>query len=356
MSPEKRRDFESEWGALARRLDRMLARKGIRADRRDDLIQEVALRLISVWDRVDRTRSAWPLTTTIALNLLRDESRSRTFIEVFGDVPELVERHDVERAGIARAELTRVRKAMTGLNPAQRAALLSEVGSGVLPTGTDAEKMVRMRARRRLHELMEKVSAVVAARFRRIAESIHGAIAAGDGLAQGALCIVCILAGISGGLVTLGPIPGDQELRTGVDVKTDDLSIERLAPVRGELRTDSASLRSVSLQADGRDASRKPRTARPSSGFVGAEQPNTSLPSVPLPIGDGDQPVDVPDVPDGENVDVDPPQAPEVPDAPNAPDAPTPDAPAPDAPAPAQLPVEAPGPNSASTLAENLPK
>lgn len=75
MSPDKKRDFESEWALLATRLKSFLSRKNVPAGKHDDLIQETALRLYKIWDTVDRARPAWALTVTIALNLLRDEYR-----------------------------------------------------------------------------------------------------------------------------------------------------------------------------------------------------------------------------------------------------------------------------------------
>ena len=37
MTPDQRRDFEQQWPPLARRVEGMLARKGVPACRRDDI-------------------------------------------------------------------------------------------------------------------------------------------------------------------------------------------------------------------------------------------------------------------------------------------------------------------------------
>src|SRR5688500_11781533 len=102
MSPELRAEFEALWPALSVRLDRFLANRSVSPCRRDDLIQETAIRLFGIWTTVDRTRSPWPLTVTIALNLLRDESRAARNRELFGDLPEAEAAHQVEAAGLAR--------------------------------------------------------------------------------------------------------------------------------------------------------------------------------------------------------------------------------------------------------------
>src|SRR5687768_5809898 len=96
-------DFESEWNDLQCRLRRFLFRKKVPSSRHDDIIQETALRLLLMWGQVDRTRSPWPLTVTIATNLLRDEGRIRPVREVAGgDLPERAAKVDVERSGLAR--------------------------------------------------------------------------------------------------------------------------------------------------------------------------------------------------------------------------------------------------------------
>ncbi len=77
MSPEPSRAFEAEWSVLSQRLRLLLVRKRVQPSFHDDLIQETAVRLLSMWETVDRRRPLWPLTVTIALNLLRDRWRRR---------------------------------------------------------------------------------------------------------------------------------------------------------------------------------------------------------------------------------------------------------------------------------------
>jgi hypothetical protein len=94
----------------------------------------------------------WPLARTVALNIVRDRARRR-LQEISGEVPDLEDCNDVERSSLARMELKRVWSAMTELTPAQRAAVLSGVmvDAGDSIPQTPAQKMLRMRARRKLH-------------------------------------------------------------------------------------------------------------------------------------------------------------------------------------------------------------
>ena len=174
MSPEAKRSFEAEWAVLSRRLRLLLGRKRVPAAQHDDLVQETALRLLSMWDSVDLRRSLWPLTVTIALNLLRDRGRVVTRDDLVAEVPELESSYDVETVGIARLELQRVRRAMEELSPTYRSALMREIGSSASADGPEgaAEKMVRMRARRKLKLALEHVSGLVALRVRRFTDLI----------------------------------------------------------------------------------------------------------------------------------------------------------------------------------------
>src|SRR5918992_3227117 len=125
MTPTMRREFEAQWPMLATRIQRLLARKGVPSEKRDDLLQETALRLIGMWHKVDPQRIE-ALATTIVLNLMRDELRKKKSSDVVAQLPEVPEPCDVEAAGIARVELERVRVAMASLSPSHRSALLRE--------------------------------------------------------------------------------------------------------------------------------------------------------------------------------------------------------------------------------------
>ena len=205
MTPQRRSDFEREWPELARRLEFFLVRSGVSGDTRDDVIQDTALRLYGMWMRVETDRSAWPLAKTIALNLVRDAARRRGSVEISAEMPDLPAPHDVESSGIARLELRRIQKALDEMSPAHRALLLEEVGgdASTVATSPAAEKMMRMRARKRLIALLEKVSALIPGRHTGLLEWGSGLVTARDGLAGGLACLLCVVLGT--GLVVVGP-------------------------------------------------------------------------------------------------------------------------------------------------------
>jgi hypothetical protein len=206
MTPEQRKEFETSWRDLHPRLRAMFSARRIHPDRLEDLIQETALRLYRMWERVDRSRPSWPLAKTIALNLLRDEFRAHRLIEPLDDVPEKAFDYDLEAQGIARIELERVRVALDSLTAIQRRAILEEIGISVpREINPSAEKMVRSRARKRLATLLEEVSAVVSLRWAKLPDLFQGV-----GLFRGAgntavACLMCLF-GASVAAIGVGPL------------------------------------------------------------------------------------------------------------------------------------------------------
>jgi hypothetical protein len=255
MSPEKKRDFESEWPLLAKRLKSFLGRKNVPATKQDDLIQETALRLYKMWDTVDRNRPAWALTVTIALNLLRDEYRRAPHADVVAELPDIPQNYDVERAGLARVEIGRVRQALAEMSPAHRLVLLAEVGhpSGVIDAG--AEKMRRMRARRKLTEILERVSAIFVLPARKLGDLAHAIVGVREGLLTGVSCVLCTVLGIGvavtlplgGGRAdasTLRPNgPGDRAAVVAESLMANGLAsdVKQVADVPTATRTSSRS-------------------------------------------------------------------------------------------------------------------
>lgn len=190
MTREAQRRFEQEWPALAARLRYDLARRGLRFHHLEDVMQETAARLVSMWDKVDPARPLWPLTKTIALNLLRDESR-RHLREVPTEIPDDVSYLDGESALVAHLELVRVREALQGLTAPMRSALLAEVGvEGAKENGgRDAAKMTRSRARKRLKEMLEELPALLPWRGN---EGTRMFEVARELALPGLACVVCV--------------------------------------------------------------------------------------------------------------------------------------------------------------------
>ncbi len=328
MTPKMRRDFESAWPDLSRRVERLLARKRIPISQRDDVLQETALRLIKMWDRVEPNLLP-SLTTTITLNLIRDESRRRKTQGILAEIPELAEPGDVEAAGLARIELEKVRTAMNQLSPAQQSALLREIGDGAVAfSGTpDAEKMLRLRARRKLQAAIQKVSGLFLLRVRKIAE-IFQAIGNGrEAWVQGLSCVGCVAIGL------MIAVPGGSLVRTA---KADTLgpSVERKSAVTtlGVSAPVKRAVDSGATMARARNIERvdmvKNRPEAPASGDgepTGTTGPGgTGGSKRPPPGSDNPLPIDPPDAqinPDDVPVPID--------DAPDVPDIPAPDLPAP---------------------------
>ncbi len=171
------------WPTVEPRVRSLLANKGVPPSRRDDIVQETGLRLFTMWERVDQSEPPSGLAITIALNLLRDEARRYGRAHFTEVLPEMPSSDDVESAGIARLELHRVKEALGRLSSARREVLLAEVGGGGehLPLrGAAAVKMLRMRARRELHALLDKAQGIVALgawRMRQSTASVHQLLA-----------------------------------------------------------------------------------------------------------------------------------------------------------------------------------
>lgn len=276
MTSEDKKRFESQWPATAARLHKMLARRGVPLDRRDDIVQETGLRLLGSWDRVDAARPLWPLTVTIALNLLRDQARKGLDSEVPYEFLERPDALDVEALGLARLELKRAGMALAQMAPGQRNVLLAEVDpSRYEPASSTpaATKMLRMRARRKLSVLMQQVSALCVApvaAIRRLARIGHLApfSRATEGAVTSALCgVLCVVA--LGGAVSLAPfsaVPGTSDdlahipsFEQGHEASATVTAMTTAASVAQERR----SIRDVAGVAGSGDAGTDPGGHRP---------------------------------------------------------------------------------------------
>lgn len=319
MSPEKKRDFEAEWPLLARRLKLFLNRKKVPVPQQDDLIQETALRLYKMWESVDRSRPAWALTVTISLNLLRDEYRRAGHSDIVADLPDIPQSYDVERAGLARIELGRIRTALAEMTPAHRSALLAEVGhpSQVSADG-GCDKMRRMRARRKLTQILERVSAVLVLPTKRLAEAGHALLGMKEPFVAGASCVLCAVLGV-GVAVSIPLTPEHASAGTAEGSTIQELLVASAAAVG-----DVAEPRGTwDAPTRARVAARRNAAGGPRGGEA---DPTSPLPAqLPLPSDPTGEPPTVPPLPGGPG---------EEPPAP------------PPAPAPPPLPLGGPGEGS----------
>lgn len=303
MSPRAAAEFGRQWPALQRRLRSFLGGKGVPASEIDDLVQEVAARLISFWHKVDADRPLWPLTATIALNLLRDRSR-RPEAELVGELAGLAgSNDDVADAGMARLELAAVVRAMDSLTPSQRTALLQAIE----PDGersTAAEKMLRMRARRRLANAVGRACGGLALKTRRLSDALNGFLSKADGVAQALACATCLFVASTGSAALyLPPLEGyepDLEVVApiGPQRQSDDAllavpngeatatSVEQLKPTRraGSSEINETSGSSGKVAEKGSASTPGAEGGAPTSGLGVSDAPGVpSQPPVPAP-------------------------------------------------------------------------
>lgn len=304
MTRDLQKRFEECWPGIASRLAYLLVRYRVPAAKRDDVIQETATRLVSMWENVDRSRDVWPLAKTIALNLLRDEAR-----KVYEEIPTEIEGDhpsDLDRLFMARLEWSRVVTALAELSPQHRAALLCEVGEGER-SGTSAEKMLRMRARRSLKEALKRLPALLPARLRSLEwGTLFGPVS--QTAVPGLACVACLSLLPSGALV-----PDTQRAA----IVPAEVRIVEAAPVGDGNTPFSLSPDLMASRERGGGTTVAPGHRVPAE--KGSYNPGSqaSEPASPLPPA--------PELPT--NAPVDEPSAevvvsPEVPDAPEAPDAP----------------------------------
>lgn len=303
MSPEDRHDFETVWPELSIRLKAFLTRKRIPLDQREDLVQETGARLVANWDKVDTARPTWPLAMTIALNLVRD--RARRQMDVVADIPDLAEDYDLEAAGIARIELTRVRSALTHLSSRQREVILAEIGRETSSARSD--KMTRSRARRKLNHLVGRASAGLSLQFRRLADFVHAAVGT-DGALQGLGCSACALLAVTAVLVPHTAPARSSELspfqRAFGELNgagTNDVSDLALSAAAARTSAPDSAHTSTTLRARRALSGSKARPTAPSSAPAATEPtvPGTSdLPDLPG-RGPSEDEVPVPKPPQG---------------------------------------------------------
>jgi DNA-directed RNA polymerase specialized sigma24 family protein len=268
------RKLEEQWPALATQLRSFLARRGTPYSRREDVVQETAARLVSMWERVDPQRPAWPLVKTIALNLLRDEARKR-LEEIPTEELELPSM-DHEVSMMARLELDRVRTALGDLSESHRGVLLAEMGEAS-SSRTDADKMLRMRARKRLRELMQELPALLPWRSKALESGFMGML--GEAALPGLACVACI--GLYSGGLAVRPLapasPPAHSLPEKVAPYLDGVSA--FTATAEDVASETRALRSIVATSDA--ASTGPSDPQRKSAESGASSQPGLVPDVP---------------------------------------------------------------------------
>ena len=291
------------------------------------------MRLLGMWDSIDQSRALWPLTSTIVLNLIRDRSRCAPRHDVVALLPEVESPHDVERTGLARIELDRVRRAMGHLSTTHRSVLMQEIHWSDQSVATPAEKMLRMRARRKLRSILEKVSGLVVLRSRRLFELGDKVFALRDGAVTTASCVLCLVLGAGGVLVAPSALTPKASARPAPATVRHPLPNARAAAIRLD-RLDRSVLRERVAEARRDQAADRERATSTASrrdrrkAAAATEEDEGLLPSVPVGDGDGEIPVNGPalsaDEGSQEVTPPDPGDAPVQPPSPPQPPAPPP--------------------------------
>lgn len=312
MSPRAAAEFSKQWPALQRRLRAFLRGKSVGAGEIDDLVQEVATRLLSFWHKLDRDKPVWPLTATIALNLLRDRNR-KADLEVLGELPDIAASFDAARLGIARMELADVLRAMDELTPAQRNALLNAIEPDQDgERSTSAEKMLRLRARKRLANAVGRACGVFGLKVRRVGDALHALFSKSDAVAQAFACATCLFV-TTAGAASLYP----EMSALGIDgVTARPATTVSVSPQSAtSLITAGTSTNSEVLSPEHRAAYSErsgdegPGTGRREGSAAADEQTGTSsgnatpgtnipLPDQPPTVPGGDAPIPAPSPPD----------------------------------------------------------
>jgi DNA-directed RNA polymerase specialized sigma24 family protein len=150
--------FHEQWPRLQRSLHAHLARRGVPASWRDDIVQDTSIRLFRSWERLDKSTDLLPLARVIANRLLCDESKRHTETPL-AELRAGGEVQSAEAHALARLELQDTLDLVGRLTPAERRAVLAEIGEADRPrVVTSAFKMARSRGRRNLRALMERAA------------------------------------------------------------------------------------------------------------------------------------------------------------------------------------------------------
>jgi hypothetical protein len=272
-------DFGAAWAGLEPQLRRSL--RSAPAHVVDDVLQETSIKLLRIWDTIDRDRPALPLAITIARNTLRDEMRRsarHSYVELSEDTPV---QDDIETLVSARLQLARVGEELTRLTPGQRAALLTEVGGGSKTPDSPKVKMLRSRARARLRELVAQAGGFVTTGLVRLRSTAAGRAFAGApdfGMLAQALLLAVVAAGSAAVVADLPPAPAERA------------SVQAAAGKAGSMPVAKARAPKAATAATRQPAPAPSTQAGAPGGVVpgGGSPSNPGLPTPPLPRSQGE--------------------------------------------------------------------
>jgi DNA-directed RNA polymerase specialized sigma24 family protein len=146
--------LSAAWPETARDVKRYLQRRGVPTGAADDILQEVALRVLRSDVAFEGSEDLVPWACVVAWRIYVDEcrktTRRRSADEPIGDIPS---GESVEDTAVARIRLAEVARAMSTLSGRDQSALLAALcGRRHWSDGQAAQRaaVVRHRARLRL--------------------------------------------------------------------------------------------------------------------------------------------------------------------------------------------------------------
>lgn len=269
--------FDTEWSQVSKRIGGTLARRGVAASDREDILQETALRLFRSWDKLDETRPVEPYARVIANNVWRDALRRGPKEDPVEQLPEIVSAPDsVEHVCEVRDEFSRVRRALGAMRLDQSRLLYAvaaeEAGDVPAAPATDAVRMARMRARRQLRVALEVASGLVAAFW-------AGVCRIGRGGLNNPVPVTMVSAAAGAILVLLAPVPD------GGATQPESPAPTQTIVVAGGTAAELAQPAPAAAVVTGRQVGRVARPAGASARKAAAGEPPYWTPVGPAAVG-----------------------------------------------------------------------
>ena len=155
--------IEDVWPDVERRLRALLYRRGLEQASADDVVQEVALRVLAHGVTFDSAEDLLRWAAPVACRLHVDLLRHRARITDAEEAPDHASRIDVAGEVADRLELQRAFRAIATLRPADRDAIIEAVADEAPPARSRQEAVRlavrRHRARSRLAVVLEQLAA-----------------------------------------------------------------------------------------------------------------------------------------------------------------------------------------------------
>ena len=153
--------LEDVWPEVSTRLRRQLCSSGLDRSAAEDVVQEVAARVLTARPSFESAGDLLRWATVVARRLAVDEHRARRRLTA-DDTLERPSRVDVEAEALTRLQLDAVGRALPDLSPAHRQALTSVPVAAAERSEQVRHAVRRHRARAQLVRLVERLPVVAA--------------------------------------------------------------------------------------------------------------------------------------------------------------------------------------------------